>query len=137
RAQHTGQHTECNMISRGAADDNGSLVYEGLQDVGDNAADTSSFQHEDTILLSDEAKANAAPKLMIDNSNVEATHAASSGAVDTDTMYYLNSRGIPTATAKRLIVRGFFQPIYDAASSNVEEIIVGEVKAKFESDTDV
>ena len=40
-------------------------------------------------------------------------HAASVGPVDEDTMFYLQSRGIPREEAERLIVSGFFQEVLD------------------------
>jgi len=69
------------MDSRAVVDDRSRSVYEGLQKVGEGAEDTKSFQDEKALMLSDNAEADASPKLMIENPDVEASHAASAGNV--------------------------------------------------------
>ena len=39
---------------------------------------------------------------------VGAGHASASGRLDDEQLFYLMSRGIPEAEARRLVVRGFF-----------------------------
>jgi len=43
--------------------------------------------------------------------DVRCTHGATVGKIDPTEVFYLNSRGIPTDEAERLIVEGFFDPI--------------------------
>ena len=58
-------------------------------------------------MLSDKARSDANPILLIDENDVTAGHAASIGQVDPEDMYYLMSRGLDQDTAERLVVRGF------------------------------
>ena len=58
-------------------------------------------------MLSDKARSDATPILLIDENDVTAGHAASIGQVDPEDMYYLMSRGLDQDTAERLVVRGF------------------------------
>ncbi|HFN2730099.1 TPA: SufD family Fe-S cluster assembly protein, partial [Streptococcus pyogenes] len=58
-------------------------------------------------MLSDQARADANPILLIDENEVTAGHAASIGQVDPEDMYYLMSRGLDQETAERLVIRGF------------------------------
>ena len=62
-------------------------------------------------MLSDQARSDANPILLIDENDVTAGHAASIGQVDPEDMYYLMSRGLDKATAERLVVRGFLAPL--------------------------
>ncbi|MFX3799872.1 SufD family Fe-S cluster assembly protein, partial [Streptococcus suis] len=65
-------------------------------------------QHESrVIILSDKARSDANPILLIDENEVTAGHADSIGQVDPEDMYYLMSRGLDQATAELLVVRGF------------------------------
>lgn len=109
--RHIGDNTKCDMDSRAVIDDKARSVYEGLQKVGNNAEDTKSFQDEKALMLSDKAEADASPKLMIENPDVEASHAASAGNVPKDELHYMESRGIPENMAQKLVVKGFFEPV--------------------------
>ncbi len=109
--RHVGDNTKCDMDSRAVVDDKSRSVYEGLQKVGNNAEDTQSFQDEKALMLSDKAEADASPKLMIENPDVEASHAASAGNVPKDELHYMESRGISEEAAQKLVVKGFFEPV--------------------------
>ena len=41
------------------------------------------------------------------------THGATAGRVDEEMIFYAQARGIPSETAIRLIVEGFFANVYD------------------------
>jgi len=71
------------------------------------------MQTSRNIVLSEHAKADAIPNLEIEANDVRCGHAASVGPVDEETVFYLESRGIPRAEAERLIVTGFFQEVLD------------------------
>ena len=109
--KHVGDNTKCDMDSRAVVDDKARSVYEGLQKVGNDAEDTKSFQDEKALMLSDKAEADASPKLMIENPEVEASHAASAGNIPEDELHYMESRGISGEQARRLVVKGFFEPV--------------------------
>lgn len=120
---HIGDNTTCDMDSRSVVDDRARSLYEGLQQVQTSAVDTQSFQDQETLMLSDDAESDASPKLMIENPNVEASHAAAAGTVEKDKQHYLESRGLTKEKAERLVVKGFFEPV-------MQEIEVPEVKEK-------
>lgn len=121
--RHVGDNTKCDMDSRAVVDDKSRSVYEGLQKVGNSAEDTQSFQDEKALMLSDKAEADASPKLMIENPDVEASHAASAGNIPEDELHYMESRGISGEAARRLVVKGFFEPV-------MEQIELPELKQK-------
>ena len=54
------------------------------------------------------------PNLEIENNDVHCSHASTVGPVDEDQRFYLESRGVPTDVAERLIVAGFFDEVLDA-----------------------
>jgi Fe-S cluster assembly protein SufD len=54
------------------------------------------------------------PNLEIENNDVHCSHASAVGPIDEEQRFYLESRGVPTAVAERLIVAGFFAEVFDA-----------------------
>lgn len=130
---HRGANTRCDMKSRAAVDDESRSVYEGLQHVGDGADDTSSFQDEKVISLSDKAEVDASPKLMIEDPDVEASHAASAGNVPKDELHYLESRGLTEEKARKLVVKGFFEPVMDEMTlPDLKDGVREEIRKKLE-----
>jgi Fe-S cluster assembly protein SufD len=124
RAEHLGQNTKCTMDSKAAVDDQSRSAYKGVQRVGNKADDTKSFQDEDVISLSEEAEVDASPKLMIEDPDVEASHAASAGSLPEEELHYLRSRGLTRKQSKKLVLEGFFEPVIEESKAeNVKNSI--------------
>ncbi|GAA0548892.1 Fe-S cluster assembly protein SufD [Halorubrum ejinorense] len=121
RVWHQAEQTTADLVTRGVLDDVARSVYEGVQDVGEDAWNTSSYQRENTLMLSDDAEADASPKLIIHNHDTEASHSATVGQVDAEDLFYLESRSIDSLTARNMLVEGFFVPV-------LEEIAVDEFR---------
>ncbi|AEH37488.1 Fe-S cluster assembly protein SufD [Halopiger xanaduensis] len=122
---HRAEHTTADLVTRGVTDDVARSVYEGVQDVGKDAWDTSSYQRENTLMLSDESEADASPKLIINNHDTEASHSATVGQIDREDLLYMTSRGIDERSATNMLVQGFFVPV-------LEEIAVDELRDDLE-----
>ena len=120
RVWHNGQHTTADLVTRGVIDDHARSVYEGTQVVGRDAWDTSSYQRENTLMLSDESEADASPKLIINNHDTEASHSATVGQIDREDLLYMMTRGVPRRQAQNMLVEGFFVPVLEEVE--VEEL---------------
>jgi Fe-S cluster assembly protein SufD len=123
---HRAEHTTADLVTRGVIDDEARSVYEGVQDVGSGAWDTSSYQRENTLMLSDESEADASPKLIINNHDTEASHSATVGQVDRETLFYMQGRGLTKQQATDMLVEGFFVPVLD-------EVEVDELREDLET----
>ncbi|MFB6269011.1 MAG: Fe-S cluster assembly protein SufD [Halobacterium sp.] len=117
---HRAEHTTADLVTRGVIDDHARSVYEGVQDVGKDAWDTSSYQRENTLMLSDESEADASPKLIINNHDTEASHSATVGQVSEEDLFYMENRGLPEQDATNMLVEGFFVPVLEEVE--VEEL---------------
>ncbi|WP_336022041.1 Fe-S cluster assembly protein SufD [Halobellus salinisoli] len=126
RVWHQAENTTADLVTRGVLDDAARSVYEGVQDVGRDAWNTSSYQRENTLMLSDESEADASPKLIIHNHDTEASHSATVGQVDQEDLFYMTSRAIQPEKARNMLVEGFFVPVLD-------EIEVDEFREDLES----
>ena len=111
---HAAPDTTSNLLYKGAVGDTARSVYTGLIRVRPNARGTNAFQTNRNLKLSDDAWAESVPNLEIENNDVRCSHASAVGPVDPDQVFYLESRGVPTPVAERLIVAGFFDEVIDA-----------------------
>ncbi|GAA5163264.1 Fe-S cluster assembly protein SufD [Ornithinimicrobium tianjinense] len=74
------------------------------------------------LVLTDGARADSVPNLEIETGDIAgAGHASSTGRFDDEQLFYLMSRGIDEADARRLVVRGFFADII--AKIGVPEVV--------------
>jgi Fe-S cluster assembly protein SufD len=110
---HVAPDTTSNLLFKGAVSDRSRSVYTGLIRVGKEARGTNAFQTNRNIKLSEDAWAESIPNLVIENNDVHCSHASAVGPIDEEQRFYLESRGVPTRTAERLIVAGFFAEVLD------------------------
>jgi Fe-S cluster assembly protein SufD len=96
-------------------------ILNGITKIEKGAEKANGEQAENILMLSEKARGDANPILLIDEDDVKAGHAASVGRVSEESIYYLMSRGIDRQEAERLIILGFLEPV-------VAEIPIDEVK---------
>jgi Fe-S cluster assembly protein SufD len=100
-------------VFKGAVKDSSRSVYSGLIRIGEDARGTVANQTNRNLLLSPDAGAESVPNLEIENNDVKCSHASAVGPIDEDHRYYLESRGVPSDVAERLIVLGFFAELLE------------------------
>lgn len=84
------------------------------------AEGTDTYELNRNLLLSDGARADSVPNLEIETGEiVGAGHASTTGRFDDEQLFYLMSRGINSADARRLVVRGFFNEIVSEIGQSV------------------
>jgi len=112
--QHAAPDTTSNLLFKGALGDQSRSVYTGLIKVEKNGRGTNAFQTNRNLKLSDDAWAESVPNLEIETNDVHCSHASTVGPIDEDQRFYLESRGVPTEVAERLVVAGFFAEVLEA-----------------------
>jgi Fe-S cluster assembly protein SufD len=111
---HLGSRTASDLLYKGALKERSRAIYSGTVIIRPGAHKCNAYQTNRNILLSEHARADSIPNLeILSNDPVRCGHAASVGPVDEDTLFYIQSRGIPFKEAERLIVFGFFQEVLD------------------------
>jgi Fe-S cluster assembly protein SufD len=108
---HVAPNTTSNLLFKGVVQGTSHAVWSGLIHIGKEAAGVNAFQTNRNVKLSDGAWAESVPNLEIENNDVHCSHASAVGPVDPDSLFYLESRGVPPAAAERLIVMGFFEEV--------------------------
>ena len=110
---HEVGETSSDLLFKGALKDTARSLYAGLIRIEKGAQKSDAYQANRNLLLSKHAKAYSIPMLEILNNEVRCTHGATIAPIDPQHLFYLESRGIPPATAERMIVRGFFGEVLD------------------------
>lgn len=121
RVTNQATHSIGHILQHGVIRDRAGLTFNGIGHILQGAKGSDAQQESRVLMLSNKARGDANPILLIDENEVTAGHAASVGRVDPEEMYYLMSRGLPREEAERLVIRGFL-------SSVLTEIPVKEVE---------
>jgi Fe-S cluster assembly protein SufD len=94
--------------------DDGYTVFDVMIKIEKGSRSTISRLEEHAIHLSDKARSDSIPGLKIDTNDVaRAGHASTSGQVDDEMLFYMQSRGIGREDAVHMIVTGFFESVID------------------------
>lgn len=130
--QHSDSHTlldhakpdgTSRQLHKCVCDGGSHAVFNGRILVRPDAQRTDSAQQSRGLLLSPKAQVNAKPQLEIFADDVKAAHGATVGQLDGDELFYLASRGLPVAQARKLLTYAF-------AAEVVERIPVRSLVAR-------
>jgi Fe-S cluster assembly protein SufD len=110
---HAVANCKSNVMYKGALQGNGAHgVWIGDVLIRAAAEATETFEVNRNLVLTEGARADSVPNLEIETGEIEgAGHASATGRFDDEQLFYLQSRGIPEDSARRLVVRGFFHEI--------------------------
>ena len=89
--------------------------YLGKVEVARGAQKTDAEQSVKAMLLDRGATANCKPELEIFADDVKCAHGASVGELDPVQLFYAQSRGLPPAEARALLLEGFVMGLWDSA----------------------
>jgi len=109
---HLAPHTTSDLLFKGALKGKSRSVWQGMIYVAPGAQKTDGYQANRNLVLSDGARADSIPGLEILADDVRCTHGATVGKLEQEPLFYLKSRGIPQAEAEKIVVEGFFDPIF-------------------------
>ncbi len=109
---HLAPHTTSDLLFKGALKGKSRSVWQGMIYVAPGAQRTDGYQANRNLVLSEGARADSIPGLEILADDVRCTHGATVGKLEQEPLFYLKSRGIPQAEAEKIVVEGFFDPIF-------------------------
>lgn len=109
-AQPNGQSTQ---LHKCIADGGAHAVFNGKIFVRKDAQHTHAAQQSRNLLLSNKARIDTKPQLEIFADDVKCAHGATVSQLETEEMFYLNSRGLSPLTARNLLIYAFAEEIVD------------------------
>lgn len=107
KVDHSLPRCTSDQLYRNIADGRAHAVFNGLVNVAQDAQETSAEQMNNNLLLTKQARVDTRPQLEIAADDVKCGHGATIGQLNDEELFYLMSRAIPRAQARRLLILGF------------------------------
>jgi Fe-S cluster assembly protein SufD len=111
--EHASPHCDSRQFYNGILDGRSHGVFHGRIIVHKDAQKTDAKQTNRNLLLSDDAQIDTKPQLEIYADDVKCTHGATIGQIDESALFYLRSRGIDEASARKLLLLAFANECLD------------------------
>ncbi len=126
--EHAAPHCGSRQFYNGILDGHTHGVFHGRIVVHKAAQKTDAKQTNRNLLLSDDAQIDTKPQLEIYADDVKCTHGATIGQIEENALFYLQSRGISEAEARKLLLMAFAEECVErmhagAAREHVEQLI--------------
>lgn len=128
-----GKSSDGQILTHAVMKDASRAILNGIGKIEHGAKKANAEQESRILMLSENARGDANPILLIEEDDVTAGHAASVGRVDELQLYYLMTRGITRANAERLVIHGFLEPVVsqlpiEGVRKQLVEVIERKVK---------
>ncbi len=138
--QHVDNHTlvdhampNCysNELYKGILDDKGTGVFNGKIYVRPDAQKTNAYQSCKNVVLSPDASMNTKPQLEIYADDVKCSHGTTTGKMNEEALFYLQSRGIPKDAARTLLLYAFAEEVVSNIKIQpIREYLEGIIREK-------
>jgi Fe-S cluster assembly protein SufD len=128
---HISPHCYSNELYKGIIGGNSEGVFNGKIFVHRDAQKTNAYQSNMNVLLTDDAQINTKPQLEIYADDVKCSHGATTGQLDEEAMFYLQSRGIGETKARAILITAFAADVMAKIdNANIKELLSHEVNSK-------
>ncbi len=129
--EHLAGEASSETLVKSAAIGRGQARFLGNIRIAPHAQGSDARLRDDALLLSPTAHIDSVPALEIGANDVKAYHGATVGAIDAEQIFYMESRGIESGAAERMIALGFFEPAIEwFPSSTLRDEIRAALAAK-------
>ena len=96
----------------------GKLFIDAVGKIVNGASGSQSHQTSRALSFADGQQTKILPELLIDENDVQASHAMSIGHADPEQLYYMQSRGLSRAQCVGLLASGYLMPIADTIADD-------------------
>ena len=121
---HAKPHCTSNQLYKGIIDNKASAVFLGKVLVDKGAQKTLADQSNRNVLLTKYAKVNSKPQLEIYADDVACSHGSTTGQIDKEALFYLQSRGINKRQAETLLLSAFLADVIENIQVEPVKILV-------------
>lgn len=94
-------------------DDKAVGAFEGGIEVSEGAKGTEAYQSNGNVLASADARMHTEPRLLIYNDDVKCSHGASTGQLDEQALFYMQTRGIPRDEARTMLMQAYLTDVIE------------------------
>jgi len=134
--EHSSPNCLSNQVYKNILDDESTGAFAGRIHVARDAQQTNAFQRNNNVLLSDKARMQTKPQLIIDADDVKCSHGATVGQIDEDALFFLRARGIGEKDARMMLMNAFahevilkinLEPLRNRIDELIEKRLNGEI----------
>lgn len=118
-----------NQLFKGIVGGSARVNFDGKIVVAPDATGTEAFQTSCNLQLSDDATVETSPQLEIYADDVKCSHGATVGSLSEDEQFYMRSRGISLAQARRLQMISFLSPVMADLDENMRRAVEDKLQS--------
>lgn len=111
--RHSAPDTFSELLVKGVFRGEAKFFYQGLIKIEKAAQRSHAYQKNQNLLLSKNAFVESKPNLEILANDVFCTHGSTTGRLNPESLFYLQSRGLTRKRARNVLTRGFLQEIFE------------------------
>lgn len=108
---HAAPNTKSIVNVRAVMRDRSLFSFRGNVKIEHGSKGADAYLRSDALLFDEAKMGDDTPALEILEKDVKAGHAATVGKVDSEMMFYLQSRGMSKIQAEKMLIQGFIEPI--------------------------
>ena len=111
--RHGACYGHSDQLFKYVLDDDATAAFEGNIEVCHGSRFVEAYQSNRNILASRQARMHTKPQLLIYNDDVKCSHGATTGQLDANALFYMQTRGIPMAEGRRMLMQAFLVDVVD------------------------
>ncbi|MDH4261527.1 MAG: SufD family Fe-S cluster assembly protein [Spirochaetia bacterium] len=108
---HLESFSKSNLLFKMSVMDDSYGVFWGNADIVAGTRGCEAYQQNKNLILGNHSRVDAIPRLGIHTENVIAAHGSATGEISEEEVFYMMSRGLSYAEARKLLLRGFFEDV--------------------------
>jgi Fe-S cluster assembly protein SufD len=124
--EHNVPNCFSNELYKGIIGDGGTGVFNGKIYVKQDAQKTNAYQSNKNILLGDNSTINTKPQLEIYADDVKCSHGTTTGRLDEEALFYLQTRGLNEGIARKVLLGAFAKEISDTVKDEAFRTLLEE-----------
>lgn len=117
---HLQAHGQSSQLHKSMLDDFAKSVFNSLVFISSDCPQVNSHQLNNNLSFSKKTKVISQPQLQVKTDDVKAGHGSTTGQVQAEELYYLQSRGISLSHAKKLLKQAFIKEV----QSNIDNVTI-------------
>ena len=115
--------SQSNLLIKGVFDDESVFLYEGMIRIEKSAQGSHTYQKNQNLLLSPQVFVSSKPDLEILANDVYCTHGSTTGKLNKQELFYIQTRGVDIKKSENIMINGFIENMFSKISeSGIHEI---------------
>ena len=115
---HRVPSSQSNLLIKGVFDDESVFLYEGMIRIDKLAQGTHAYQKNQNLLLSPSVFVSSKPDLEILANDVYCTHGSTTGKLNKQELFYIQSRGVDKKKSEHIMISGFIENMFQHLSGD-------------------